>query len=69
MVPAQAAAIRYSGFWSASNYEEHLATLKAALRAAYLAWTGEPVYARYNTLFTPWFMRRNEGWPHLAQCR
>ncbi len=68
-VPAQVAAIRYSGFWSASNYEEHLAMLEAVLRAAYLAWTGEPVHARYNAPFTPWFMRRNEIWLHLAHCR
>ena len=67
VVPAQVAVIRYSGFWSASNYEEHLATLQAALRAAGLAWAGEPVYARYNAPFTPWFMRRNEIWLHLAQ--
>jgi hypothetical protein len=24
--------------------------------------TGEPIYARYNAPFTPWFMRRNEIW-------
>ncbi len=69
VVPAQVAVIRYSGFWSQSNYEEHLAKLQAALRAADLAWTGEPVYARYNAPFTPWFMRRNEIWLPLAQAR
>ena len=66
VVPAQVAVIRYSGFWSASNYEEHLATLQSALRTAGVAWTGEPVLARYNAPFTPWFMRRNEIWLHLA---
>ncbi len=69
VVPAQVAVIRYSGFWSQSNYEEHLGKLQAALRAADLAWTGEPVYARYNAPFTPWFMRRNEIWLPLAQAR
>ncbi len=69
VVPAQVAVIRYSGFWSESNYDEHLAKLQAALRAADLAWTGEPVYARYNAPFTLWFMRRNEIWLHLAQAR
>jgi hypothetical protein len=64
--PSQVAVIRYSGFWSASNYDEHLAKLQAALRTADLAWTGEPVYSRYNAPFTPWFMRRNEIWLHLA---
>ena len=67
--PAQVAVIRYSGFWSLSNYEEHLARLQAALRAADLAWTGEPVYARYNAPFTPWFLRRNEIWLYLAQTQ
>ena len=66
VLPAQVAVIRYSGFWSESNYKEHLAKLQAALRGADLAWTGEAVYSRYNAPFTPWFMRRNEIWLHLA---
>jgi len=60
------AVIRYSGFWSESNYNEHLAKLQDGLRAADLTWTGEPVYSRYNAPFTPWFMRRNEIWLHLS---
>ena len=56
------AAIRYSGTWSQSNYEEHLGKLKAALAAAGIATAGEPVLARYNGPMTPWFMRRNEIW-------
>ena len=56
------AVIRYSGTWSQSNYLEHLAELKATLEAAGLATQGEPVLARYNPPFTPWFMRRNEIW-------
>jgi hypothetical protein len=63
--PSLVAVIRYSGFWSKLNYNEHLAKLQAALRAADLAWTGEPVYSRYNAPFTPWFMRRNEIWLEL----
>lgn len=58
--------IRYSGFWSESNYQEHLQQLDAALRKAGLAWAGEPVYSRYNAPFTPWFMRRNEIWRVLT---
>ncbi|MCY7308754.1 MAG: heme-binding protein [Rhodoferax sp.] len=69
IVPAPVAVIRYSGFWSESNYAEHLAKLQAGLRAADLTWTGEPVNARYNAPFTPWFMRRNEIWLYLAQAR
>ena len=60
------AVIRYSGFWSQSNYDEHLGQLKAALRAAAVAWTGEPTLSRYDAPFTPWFMRRNEIWLTVA---
>ena len=56
------AVIRYSGTWSQSNYLEHLAELKASLEAQGVATQGEPMLARYNAPFTPWFMRRNEVW-------
>jgi hypothetical protein len=56
------AVIRYSGLWSQGNYDEHLGKLQAALRAAKIAWTGEPTLSRYDPPFTPWFMRRNEIW-------
>ncbi len=63
LVPAsQWAAIRYSGTWSQANYDEHLALLHAALDQAGVATQGEPVLARYNPPFTPWFLRRNEIW-------
>jgi len=65
-VPAShVAVIRFSGFWSAANYDEHLELLQNALRAADLKWSGNPVYSRYNAPFTPWFLRRNEIWLHL----
>lgn len=56
------AVIRYSGFWSQANFDEHLGKLEVALRAAQLPWTGEPTLSRYNAPFTPWFLRRNEVW-------
>jgi hypothetical protein len=62
MPAATWAVIRYSGTWSRSNYLEHLGELKASLAAAGVATQGEPVLARYNAPFTPWFMRRNEIW-------
>jgi SOUL heme-binding protein len=62
-VPAERrAVIRYSGTWSQANYDEHLARLQATLAGAGLATQGEPVLARYNGPWTPWFMRRNEIW-------
>ena len=60
------AVIRYSGFWSEANYDQHLKALQQALRAANVHWSGEPVYARYNAPFTPWFLRRNEIWLPLG---
>jgi hypothetical protein len=56
------AVIRYSGLWSQSSYAEHLAKLRTTLQAAGVATEGEPVTARYNPPYTPWFLRRNEIW-------
>lgn len=64
--PQSMAVIRYSGFWSDSNFNEHLAKLQSGLRAADIPWTGEPVYSRYDGPTTPWFLRRNEIWLHVA---
>lgn len=66
IAPNRVAVIRYSGFWSDANYNQHLEALQAALHAAGLVWEGEAVYSRYNPPFTPWFLRRNEIWLHLA---
>ena len=59
------AVIRYSGFWSAANYDQHLTLLQQALSTAGQTWVGEPIYARYNAPFVPWFLRRNEIWLQL----
>lgn len=61
----QFAVIRYSGTWSARNYQEHLAKLERGIAAAGLRTSGEPIYSRYNAPFVPWFMRRNEIWLKL----
>jgi len=63
--PTRVAVIRYSGFWSDANYNEHLALLQETLRRAGVKWSGEPIYSRYNSPFTPWFLRRNEIWLHI----
>ena len=63
--PMRVAVIRYSGFWSDSNYNRHLAQLEETLRKAGVRWAGEPIYSRYNPPFTPWFLRRNEIWLQL----
>jgi effector-binding domain-containing protein len=60
-IPAQTfAAIRYSGTWSKRNYDEHLDILRRGLRAEGLEPIGEPIWARYDPPFKPWFLRRNE---------
>jgi effector-binding domain-containing protein len=60
-VPAHtAAAIRYSGTWSKNRYEKHLAQLQTWIDDNGLEPAGEPLWARYNAPFVPWFMRRNE---------
>jgi effector-binding domain-containing protein len=60
-VPAKTVvAIRYSGTWSRSNYEKHLEKLVKYIEENDLEVTGNPVWARYNPPFMPWFMRRNE---------
>ncbi len=60
-IPAhRAAAIRYSGTWSVKAYNKQLSELLEWMESENLAATGEPVWARYNAPFTPWFMRRNE---------
>lgn len=55
-------AISYSGTWTQANYEAHLGKLRSAAQAAGLQTEGEPVYARYNGPWVPWFMRKNEIW-------
>lgn len=61
VIPARrVAVIRYSGTWSDERYREHLAKLNQWIEQQSLEITGEPLWARYNPPFTPWFMRRNE---------
>ena len=54
------AAVRYSGVWSETRYRRYLGELQAWIEKNGLRILGEPVWARYNPPFTPWFMRRNE---------
>lgn len=62
-VPARTlAVIGYSGTWSQSGYEEHLKKLQDALAQAGLPTHGDPIWARYDPPWKPWFLRRNEIW-------
>ena len=60
-VPARRiAAVRYSGFWSQEKYLLHKEKLEKWIKDNRFTVTGEPIWARYNAPFTPWFLRRNE---------
>ena len=60
--PAQlVAAIRYSGTWSQSRYQENLAKLRAVMVARDLRAVGEPIFARYNSPFALWFQVPKSG--------
>jgi effector-binding domain-containing protein len=60
-VPARRmAAVRYSGFWSEKNYLRYKLELESWIHEKGLTIVGDPLWARYNPPFTPWFLRRNE---------
>ena len=58
--PRRVAVIRYSGTWSKDRYQANLAKLMEILRQRNLEPVGNPVWARYDPPFMPWFLRRNE---------
>ena len=53
-------AVKYSGTWSEEGYQENRALLEEYIQKRGLTKTGEPVWARYDPPFMPWFLRRNE---------
>lgn len=59
--PARTVAVRkFSGRWSESNVSKHQAQLLQDLEANGIRPQGAVELARYNSPFTPWFLRRNE---------
>lgn len=60
-IPARTMAVhRYSGRWTASNFEKHTAILLRALERDGIEVMSTPQSAAYNAPFTPPFLRRNE---------
>lgn len=60
-VPARRmAAVRYSGFWSEERYLRYKSELELWIKQKGFTIVGDPIWARYNPPFTPWFLRRNE---------
>jgi hypothetical protein len=54
------AALRYTGFWSRSRYDDHERKLREWVQRRGLEPVSEPVWARYDPPFMPWFLRHNE---------
>jgi hypothetical protein len=54
------AAVRYSGFWNEKGYLRYKLELESWIREKGHTIVGDPIWARYNAPFTPWFLRRNE---------
>jgi hypothetical protein len=60
-VPARRmASVRYSGFWTEKRYLRYKSELESWIKEKGLTIVGDPMWARYNPPFTPWFLRRNE---------
>lgn len=53
-------AITYGGTWSQSRYDKYQTKLLAFITKRGLTPQGEPVFARYDPPFMPFFFRRNE---------
>ena len=54
------AAVRYSGFWGEKNYQKNRLKLDSWMQKESLEVNGEAIWARYNSPFSLWFLRRNE---------
>lgn len=54
------AAVSYTGSWAQDKYESQKARLLDWVRSKGWKTVETPVFARYNSPFTLWFMRRNE---------
>lgn len=60
-IPARRmASVQYSGTWREERYLQYLQELESWINKNGFIILGQPVWARYNPPFTPWFLRRNE---------
>ncbi len=65
--PRKVAVFSYSGTWSEPRYLEKLAKFQSALKQNGILTQGEPIFARFNSPFQLWFLRRNEIWIDLRE--
>jgi effector-binding domain-containing protein len=67
-IPGRKVAVySYSGFWSESRFNQKLEILKNALATQQIQYLGNPTFARFNSPFQLWFLRRNEIWLEVSQ--
>ncbi len=66
--PRLVAVYSYSGSWSEERYNEKLSEFLEVLKKVKLVTIGEPVFARFNSPFQTWFLRRNEIWLQLKRA-
>ncbi len=60
-IPSKTVAVlTYSGSWSKQQYKQKEALLLQSLNEAGIKTIGKPLFARYNSPFSLWFLRRNE---------
>lgn len=65
--PRAVAVYKYSGSWSEDRYKAKLSDFTAELLKNNMKTTGEPIFARFNSPFQLWFLRRNEIWLEVAR--
>lgn len=66
-IPARKVAVfSYSGSWSKARYEQKLQEFKQALARDGVTTSGEAVFARFDSPFLLWFLRRNEIWLEIS---
>lgn len=58
--PRYLAALRFSGRWTERAFQTKSKEMVGELQKAGIETKGEAFSMRYNSPFTPWFMRRNE---------
>jgi hypothetical protein len=67
VIPARRVAVySYSGSWSEERYLKKLTDFKNALSRDGIITPGEPDFARFNSPFMIWFLRRNEIWFQIS---
>jgi hypothetical protein len=64
--PRRVAAYRYTGSWSEGHFQEKLTEFEELLAKEQIVTKGEPIFARFNSPFQLWFLRRNEIWFEVA---